>query len=91
MDVAKEKYRAERLEYILSKKRVPCADCGNSFPEYCMDFHHIDEKTKDPALKKTNRQSMSGWMQRWSMKRINEELDKCVVVCACCHRIRHQS
>jgi len=81
----------ERSEYINSKKRVPCSDCENSFPEYCMDFHHIDEETKDPAFKRQNGKSMLMEMQKWSIDRIDKELEKCVVVCANCHRIRHHS
>ena len=76
---------AERIEYINSKKRVPCADCGGEFPEYCMDFHHIVDK---PYL---NRVSIKNYLKDRSVKRIDEELDKCVVVCANCHRIRHHS
>jgi hypothetical protein len=83
-----EKYRKNQYEYILSKKRVPCSDCGGLFPEVCMDFHHLDEETKENSLKKW-RTSMSGRMRRWSKKRIDEELEKCVVICANCHRIRH--
>jgi len=91
MDKAREKRHKERFEYIQSKKRVPCADCGNTFPEICMDFHHINEDTKAEVLKKPGQNSMSRWMKRWSIKKIDEELDKCVVLCACCHRIRHKT
>ena len=89
MEEARKKRREQRQEYILSKKRVPCADCGNTFPEICMDFHHINEETKDKTLKNPKTQSMSRHMRRWSIERIDEELDNCVVLCACCHRIRH--
>jgi hypothetical protein len=87
-EVRKKRHK-EREEYIRSKKRVPCADCGNTFPEVCMDFHHIDEETKHASLKNRSNPSMGSLMKKWSLKRINEELDKCVVLCACCHRIRH--
>ena len=83
-----EKYRKNQYEYILSKKRIPCADCGRSFPEVCMDFHHLDEKTKENSLKK-KKTALSTRMRRWGKKRIDEELEKCVVICANCHRIRH--
>ncbi len=83
---AQEQRRQLREEYIDSKKNVPCRDCGNSFPTICMDFHHVGDK--DPTLVK-QRKSMKSWMKRWSIKRIDEELDKCVVLCSNCHRIRH--
>ena len=79
----------KRKEYILSKKKVKCMDCGGSFPDYCMDFHHIDEESKDPAFKRTNGKSMMMEMQKWSIDRIDAEIDKCEIICACCHRIRH--
>jgi hypothetical protein len=84
---AREARQEKRKEYILSKKRVPCADCGNTFPDVCMDFHHIGEK--DKTLSGYSKSSMVGRMKKWSLKKINEELDKCEVLCACCHRIRH--
>ena len=78
---------ARKREYILSKKNVPCADCGGRFPTYCMDFHHIDEDTK-PAM---GHRSLKNYMKDLSIKRIDEEVSKCVVICANCHRIRHHS
>ena len=77
MRVAREKAKA----FIISQKSHPCADCGNSFPSICMDFHHIKDKRFDMsrALAVTS-----------SIKKIQEEIDKCVLLCACCHRIRHK-
>ena len=86
MEEARKKRIEERKEYIRSKKDVPCHDCGNTFPQYCMDFHHIDETTKNPYI---GRYSLTERMAKFSIKKIDEELEKCVVVCACCHRIRH--
>lgn len=75
----------KNIAYIDSKRDVPCHDCGGTFPLVCMDFHHIDEETKY----KPGRSSMKNTMKEWGRKKIDEELDKCVVLCACCHRIRH--
>ena len=83
----KERHQ-QRKEYILSKKKVPCHDCGGTFPEVCMDFHHEDEESKDRLLKQKNG-SMIVRMQTWGINRIDEELSKCVVLCSNCHRIRH--
>ena len=80
----------KRKQYIISKKNAPCADCGGTFPEYCMDFHHEDEESKDGMLKQNNG-SMLVRMQKWSIARIDEEMSKCVILCANCHRIRHHS
>jgi hypothetical protein len=59
---------------------VPCCDCGQTFPQCCMDFDHRDPRTKlarVPALI-----ANSGWA------RILAEVDKCDIVCANCHRLR---
>lgn len=80
--------RQKRREYILSKKDVPCADCGQRYPACVMDFHHLDEELKDAVLKKKKR-GMLEHMSKWSEKRIDAELAGCVVLCANCHRMRH--
>ena len=77
--------RQKKVEYIDSKRRVPCADCGGTFPEYCMDFHHKDPSTK----KERGTVSIKNRLKHLSDDKINEELEKFVVLCACCHRIRH--
>lgn len=61
-------------------KSNPCTDCGNKFPTCCMDFDHISEdktaKIGQLATHCTDKQI------------IQEEIDKCELVCANCHRIR---
>ena len=36
----------EKREWLRAQKNVPCADCGNSYPYYVMDFDHLDPETK---------------------------------------------
>ena len=86
--MSSKELRNKKREYITSKKRVPCADCGCEYPIKVMDFHHIDEETKAEKLKKPGR-SMIFKMEGWSYDKIDEELNKCVVLCANCHRLRH--
>lgn len=83
--------REANKAYILSKKDCPCADCGQSYPSCVMDFHHLDEGSKDETLKPRGlrAQSMLEQMSKWGKKRIDAELEKCVVLCANCHRLRH--
>ena len=45
-----------------------------------LDFHHINPKEKDPK---------AGSMWMWSRQRLKKELDKCILVCANCHREEH--
>lgn len=75
-----KEYRAEMRLLVIEKKNVPCEDCGGFFPPYVMDLDH-----RDPALKV---EDVSVMVRRYGKKRLLEELEKCGVVCANCHRIR---
>jgi NAD-dependent dihydropyrimidine dehydrogenase PreA subunit len=55
-----------------------CEDCKQTFPYGVYDFHHLNPKEKDLSWRKT---------KNWES--IKVELDKCVLLCANCHRIRH--
>lgn len=82
--------RQSNREFIKSHKDRPCADCGGIFPVCCMDFHHVDKATKGVRVKR-NGKAMTEILSGCSRARILEELDKCVVLCANCHRIRHHA
>lgn len=61
-------------------KAVPCADCGNSYPPYVMDFDHVrGQKIVEVSKFCTDRGSLA---------KMQTEAEKCEVVCANCHRIR---
>lgn len=62
-------------------KSKPCADCGATFPEYVMEFDH------KPEFKKSFRLA-SAAIYSSSEGRLREEIAKCDVVCANCHKIR---
>lgn len=70
---------AEKIANI--KTSQGCLICGEE-TACCLDFHHLDPKSKEinPACMISN-----GW--GWS--RIENELNKCVIVCANCHRKIH--
>ena len=66
-------------EIVLKAKSQPCADCGQRYPYYVMDFDHLgDDK----------RFNISTARFRESRAAIEEEIEKCEVVCANCHRSR---
>jgi len=72
--------RKRRNREIVDKvKSRPCADCGGSFDIVCMDLHHYQGKKEITV----------GW-GKYTPKKLMAELDKCVVLCACCHRLRHK-
>lgn len=62
------------------KSSTPCADCGNLFPHYVMDFDHITDD-KDKAIS-------VGVNQGWSKAKLEKEIAKCELVCSNCHRQR---
>ncbi len=68
-------------QMINDLKSQPCADCNVSYPPYVMDFDH-----KDPSQKLENVAQLTS--RGWSADRIKEEIQKCDVVCANCHRKR---
>lgn len=63
------------------KEATPCADCGESFPHYVMDFDHLPGSGK--------RFNISNQLGRFtSLADLELEIAKCQVVCANCHRHR---
>lgn len=56
-----------------------CYDCGESYPDCVFDFHHEGEKEGNP----------SQFISRNKMEEALDELEKCVMLCANCHRMRH--
>lgn len=57
-----------------------CFDCKQEFHQCCFDFHHINPKIKDSTITRIMHKSFDN---------IKIELDKCVLLCAHCHRLRH--
>lgn len=57
----------------------PCVDCGEDDP-IVLDFDHVD-----PAQKLW---SVAAMVSRQAQPAIEREIDKCVVRCANCHRMR---
>lgn len=60
-----------------------CVDCGFIFNETnfpVCEFHHLEPKNKDFDWNR---------LRLRSEKILQEELKKCIILCANCHRIRH--
>lgn len=71
-----EKIRIYIKEY---KENIGCTNCKIKYPSYVLDFHHIDDK----------KEQISQMVSSGNLKRIKEEIEKCIVVCANCHREIH--
>lgn len=81
--VASKARREEAKAFVDWFKDQPCTDCKKKFPPVCMDLDHVrGEKVRNISA------LVSG---AYKGELIVEELRKCEVVCANCHRIRtHQ-
>lgn len=77
-------YKTRRFEHhklVLDelKSTTPCLDCGGSFQPCQMDFDHTGESDKVANIAR---------LAGGSTKLLVEELRKCHLVCANCHRVR---
>lgn len=63
------------------KHMKPCVDCGVSYPYYIMDYDHLPGEDKKLEVSNIYR-------RMWGDERIMEEISKCELVCANCHRER---
>jgi hypothetical protein len=69
-----------RVQFQEWKKQQSCSCCGEDATE-CLDLHHLDPTQKEGTLARIN--DFGSW------NRILEEIAKCIVVCANCHRKIH--
>ncbi len=74
------KARASVKAELDALKHVPCADCGGTYPPYIMDFDHINPDVKEHNVARLR--------QAGSRDKLRQEIAKCEVVCANCHRER---
>lgn len=71
-----EKNRERLKEY---KKTLSCVSCGEK-ETCCLEFHHLDPSKKDFNI---------GMSLFHSDKKFQEEIEKCICVCANCHKKIH--
>jgi uncharacterized Zn finger protein len=76
----REKKNAFKLEWRAFKATLKCTACGFSHPA-ALDFHH-----EDPSKKEANIHRL---LQNGQNAKLQKELEKCIVLCANCHRIHH--
>jgi len=73
-----------RTKAILNElKAGGCTKCGFNEHPNCLDFHHLDPNEKEVNVATT------AMKNKWGRERIMKEVDKCIVVCANCHRLIH--
>jgi Fe-S-cluster-containing hydrogenase component 2 len=91
----KEHYQKNKKQYMLLlserkikikrklstlKESLPCTDCGGFFMACQMDFDHISGDKTDNISQMAHR--------TYSWQSIKDEIEKCELVCANCHRKR---
>jgi 5-methylcytosine-specific restriction endonuclease McrA len=73
----REKVRLMAVEY----KGGRCQVCGYDKCIEALEFHHLDPTQKDFGI------SHKGYTRSWA--KVKEEVDKCILLCANCHRESH--
>lgn len=78
---AKKERQAKLTEWLHNlKESSPCSDCKVYYPYYVMQFDHVRDAKEINISMAINRD--------WTQNRIQQELDKCELVCANCHAKR---
>ena len=72
-----KRHRATIRMIILEAKDRPCAECGVRYPVHVMDFDH-----RTGTRKRFNGRDA---LTRCSIEALQQEIEKCDVVCANCH------
>jgi len=77
----KWKHVNKMKEFVLADKLSKgCAKCDEKEP-CCLDYHHTGDD-KEVAI-------ATALNQGWGKVRMQKEIDKCILVCANCHRKIH--
>lgn len=77
---ASERTKQIKVWFAEIKSKLKCERCGENHPA-TLDFHHVDEAEKEIEV--------SAAVFRGNKKKILAEIEKCIVLCANCHRKHH--
>jgi hypothetical protein len=72
-------WRKRTKELLVEYKGGKCEFCGYTKCIEALEFHHIDETTKEFAISGSTK----------SLENQKKEADKCYMLCANCHRELH--
>lgn len=75
----KERRKELQLWFKEYKKTLKCNRCPENHPA-CLEFHHKDRNKKEKTI------SFIFKRTGWGIKRVMEEISKCEILCANCHR-----
>jgi hypothetical protein len=73
--------RQQAREIYKVGKDKPCSKCGGTYPDYVMEYHHVNDR----AVIRKRGYGLAQYCRGTTL----EEIPSCQVVCANCHRIIH--
>lgn len=74
-----QRWRDKKIA-VITQFGNQCKDCKISYHPNVYEFHHLDPKQKEYSWHK---------MRLFSHQKMQKELNKCIMLCANCHRLRH--
>jgi hypothetical protein len=77
--LAKQTAKRKAAKEWVDSLKTKCTKCGYNRCVEALEFHHKDGDDKLRGISKMMRNN-------WSKKKILAEIEKCVVLCANCHR-----
>jgi len=91
--LTEEEKKKNNIKYVNERRRAlkkmsieykggKCKCCGYNKCVSALDFHHLDPFKKDFSI------GAKGYTRSW--EKVKKELDKCILVCANCHREIHE-
>ena len=80
--IAQQARGLERKKQLIEIAGGECCDCGYKKNISALEFHHLDPDKKSFGID-LRKCSCAKW------ERLVEEVKKCVLICANCHRERH--
>ena len=79
--VAVQKRRHKVKQMSIDYKGGQCSNCGYDKCINALEFHHVNPDTKNFGI------GSKGYTRSWEI--VKKELDKCIILCANCHRELH--
>lgn len=76
-------YKKRNQAFVQKEKsRSGCVECGYNKNPVALDYHHVNENDKRFSLASVKAAGCS-------IQDLIDEIAKCIVLCANCHRIKH--
>jgi len=70
----------KKRKFIVEQMGGVCVSCGFDKYHSALQVHHLDPSKKDNTF---------GSIRGWNKQRILDEIQNCVLLCACCHAAVH--